>query len=272
MSVTDKPLAGKRIVMTRAPEQAPTFFRALTDAGASVILFPCIEFAAPDDYGPLDSAISHLDEFDWLTFTSQNAVRFFTRRHRARGTAHSAPTSRRPKVAALGNATAEVATKLEWPPDFVASNARSGAEFVSALASLARGQRILLPQSDQADERIPTALREVGAFVTCVVAYRACMPKSLDSNALARIRRDETDMIFFASPSAFRNFAQAVGEETMEQLAKDSAFGAIGPTTAGAIRAAGVRVGIESPQPSASAIVKSMHEFFIARGSAKVGQ
>ncbi len=266
MAATDKPLAGKRIVLTRAPEQAPTLFRALTDAGASVILFPCIDFVAPEDYGPLDAALSHLNEFDWITFTSQNAVRFFRERQRELDSMRSITIPRHAKIAALGAATAEAATKEGYAPDFVASEARSGPEFVVAFAPLARGQKVLLPQSDEAGDRISIALGEAGAIVTSVVAYRTRVPQSPDNAALARIRREGADLIFFGSPSAFRNFAATVGNEAMTQLAKDSAFGAIGSTTAGAIRDAGAPVEFESPQPGVTAVVKAMEEHFAERG------
>lgn len=266
----DKPLAGKRIVLTRAPEQAPALFRALNDAGASVILFPCIEFAAPQDYGPLDAALSHLSQFDWIAFTSQNAVRFFRERQRELDSMRSAPVAAHAKVAALGATTAEAATKEGLPPDFIASGARSGVEFVAAFAPLVRGQKVLLPQSDQASDRIAAALADAGALVTPVVAYQTCMPQSVDKDALARIRGEGADMVFFGSPSAFRNFAETVGKETLTQLSKHSAFGAIGPTTAAAIRDLGVPVRFESPEPNATSVVKAMAGYFAQRDREKV--
>jgi uroporphyrinogen-III synthase len=272
MAATDKPLAGKRIVLTRAPEQAPALFRALNDAGASVILFPCIEFVPPEDYGALDGVLSHLNQFDWIAFTSQNAVRFFRRRQRELDAMRSAPVSRHAKIAALGTATAEAATKEGLPPDFVASGARSGGEFVAAFAPLARDQKVLLPQSDQAGDRIVTALGDAGAIVTSVVAYQTCVPQSLDSDALARIRSEGADLIFFGSPSAFRNFVETIGKETVTQLATKSAFGAIGPTTTTAIRDTGVAVQFESPEPSATAIVKAMEEYFAGRNRPSLKQ
>ncbi|MGH9561994.1 MAG: uroporphyrinogen-III synthase, partial [Terracidiphilus sp.] len=128
------------------------------------------------------------------------------------------------------------------------------------------------PQSDQAGDRVAVSLSDAGAIVTSVVAYRTCVPESLDGNALDRIQREGADIIFFASPSAFRNFAHTIGEDEMKQLAKHCAFGAIGPTTARAIRDAGVPVGFESPQPSTNAILKAMEDFVAAQGRAKIPQ
>lgn len=272
MTAADKPLAGKRIILTRAPEQAPALLRALNDAGASVILFPCIEFVPPEDYGPLDAALSHLGDFDWIAFTSQNAVRFFRQRQRELDSMRSAAVPAHAKIAALGATTAHAATKEELPPDFVAPGARSGSAFAAEFAPLARGQKVLLPQSDQAGDRIAAALGEAGVIVTPVVAYQTCVPQSLDDDVLARIRSDGADLIFFGSPSAFRNFAETAGKETLTHLAKHSAFGAIGPTTAAAIRDASVPVQFESPEPNATSVVKAMEGYFAERDRGKVRQ
>jgi uroporphyrinogen-III synthase len=261
----DKPLAGKRIVITRAPEQAPTFFHALNEAGANVTILPCIDFVPPEDWSAVDSALSRLPQYDWIAFTSQNAVRFFSRHARELNLASLDLRASGPKIAALGTATAEVATGEGLPPDFIASAARSGSEFVAAFASRARGTKVLLPASDQAGDRIAEALRAVGADVTRVVAYRTCMPESLDGDAVDRIRREGADLIFFGSPSAFRNFVQMVNKDTLDWLVESSAFGAIGPTTAQAIRDAGIEVGFESPQPNTNDIIQAMTYYFASR-------
>ena len=269
MDKSDKPLAGRRIVITRSPEQAPTFFRALNETGANVTILPCIDFVPPEDWSAVDSALSRLPQFDWIAFTSQNAARFFSRRARELNLAPLDLRASGPKIAALGAATAEVSKREGLPPDFIAAAARSGSEFVAAFASLARGAKILLPASDQAGDQVAEALREVGADVTSVVAYRTCMPESLDGEALARIRREGADLIFFGSPSAFRNFVQMMNKDTLNWLVESSAFGAIGPTTAQAIRDAGVRVDFESPQPHTKDIIQAMTRYFASRNREK---
>lgn len=269
MANADKPLASKRIVITRAPEQAPTFFRALNEAGADVTILPCIDFVPPEDWSAVDSALSRLPQFDWIAFTSQNAARFFSRRARELNLAPLDLRASGPKIAALGTATAEVAKREGLPPVFIASAARSGTEFVAAFASRARGAKVLLPASDQAGDRIAEALRAAGADVTSVVAYRTCMPESLDGDAVARIRREGADLIFFGSPSAVRNFVQMVDKDTLDWLMENSAFGAIGPTTAQAIRDAGIEVGFESPQPNTNDTIQAMTYYFASRNQEK---
>ncbi len=269
MANADKPLAGKHIIITRAPEQAPTFVQALNEAGADVTILPCIDFVPPADWSPVDSALSRLPQFDWIAFTSQNAVRFFSQRARELNLAPLDLRAAGPKIAALGTATAEVARKEGVPPDFIAAAARSGSEFVAAFASRARGTKVLLPASDQGGDRIAEALRAVGADVTSVVAYRTCMPESLDGDAVARIQREGADLIFFGSPSAVRNFVQMMNKDMLTWLAESSAFGAIGPTTAQAIRDASIEVGFESPQPNTNDTIQAMTRYFASRNREK---
>jgi uroporphyrinogen III methyltransferase / synthase len=262
-------LSGKRIVLTRTPEQSGMLLRELEGAGAQVIVLPFIEFRPPQDYGPLDAALSRLTEFDWIVFTSQNAVHFFCRRLRELGRNVASLPPPRPKVAALGTATSDRAASEGLGVDLVTRAARSGREFVAGFSRNAQGKRILLPQSDQADGGVAERLREGGASVTTVVAYRTCMPESLNGEKLDGIRRDGADVFVFASPSAFRNFARTVGADELKRFAVNSAFVAIGPTTAQAIRETGVPVEIEAAKPNSAEIIKAMIDHFSKAARAK---
>jgi uroporphyrinogen-III synthase len=102
------PLAGKRIVITRAPEQAGELVSALESLGAHVFLLPTVSFAPPQNFAELDAALERLTDFDWILFTSQNAVRFFCRRWTETGREPAALGSLRGRVAAVGAATAQV--------------------------------------------------------------------------------------------------------------------------------------------------------------------
>ncbi len=206
-----KPLKGKRVVLTRAHEQSATLQRALEKGGAEVIVLPCVEFCAADNLAPLDESLHQLAEFDWLVFTSQNAVKFFSRRLRETRCDPMNLSEPRPRVAAIGPATRDVAVRAGWDAELKDAGIRSGAEFAAKMVGKAKGKRFLLPQSDLAAPHIADRLREAGAIVTSVVAYRTCVPKSLDGEQVDRIRREGADAVIFASPSALRNFAQVLG-------------------------------------------------------------
>jgi uroporphyrinogen III methyltransferase / synthase len=263
------PLSRKRIVLTRAAEQSGILLHDLSCSGARVVVLPFIEFRPPEEQGPLDAALSRLADFDWIVFTSQNAVRFFCRRLRELGSDVASLPDPPLKIAALGAATSDAAAGEGLNVDLVTRDARSGKAFVADFARHAEGKRILLPQSDQAAPHVARGLCQAGASVTSVVAYRTCMPESVDSEEWNRVRRDGADAFVFASPSAFRNFALFVGADELKRFAGHSAFVAIGPTTAQAIRDAGVAVQVEAVKPSSREIVKAMMEYFSQAAPAK---
>lgn len=254
-------LAGKTIVLTQAAEHAGMSLQATKGAGARVLVLPMIEFQPLADPAPLDLILSQLREFQWVVFTSQAAVRFFCSRLRELGRAVlDLPTP--PKVAVIGASTMGAASSEGLRIDFFAPGAHSGKEFAQELSRHVRGQKLLLPQSDQARRDVGDILRESGANVTSVVAYRTCMPKFVDRQLLGRIRRDGADVFVFASPSAFRNFADTVGQADLARFARDSAFAAIGPTTAESIREAGLPVEIVAAKPSSEAVIHAVVEYF----------
>jgi uroporphyrinogen III methyltransferase/synthase len=251
-NVSEKPLASKRIVVTRAPEQAQALVHELERLGAEVILLPVVAFEPPENSGPLDRALGELSAFDWVLFTSQNAVRFFSRRIEQLGV--GMPTQH---IAALGPATAEVARQQGFSVDYVATH-HTAHGLASELQASVKGRRVLLPHSDRADDQIAKSLREVGAEVADVVAYRTVAPGALDQAVLDRIRGGEVDVTVFASPSAFHNLAGFLGVGTLVKLAETVQFAAIGPTTARAMRESGVRVHIEAEEASAAGLADAI--------------
>ena len=261
-------LARKRIVVTRAPEQAEDLVHQLERLGAEVLLLPAVAFAGPEDPGPLDRAIESLGDFDWVLFTSQNAVRFFAQRCRALGLMQSndgwKSAAARPLLAAVGPATAEAAAKQGLPVEFVASQFR-GQALAEELAGRVAGKKVLLPRSDRAGADLPAALRAAGAEVADVVAYQTSLPESLAPDVADAIRRGEVDVVSFFSPSAFHNLVEAIGLETLRNLSGRGALAAIGPVTAGAIRDAGLLVEIEAREATAASLVAAMSEYFAQR-------
>ncbi len=257
MSATNaRPLEGKRVVVTRAPEQSRRLARALEDFGAQIVYLPAIEFAEPEDFAPLDRAIESLERFHWIVFTSANAVRFFARRAQTLGRRISGDGAARPKVAAVGSATAEAAKIAGLTVDCTARRA-TGAELAAELGNRVRGQRVLLPASDRAREELPRALAAAGAEVVAAVAYRTIVTAA-DDSSLELLRRGAADVVTFASPSAFLSLAEQLGREALGKFV----LAAIGPTTARAIRAAGLPVAIEARESGTAGLAKAIAEYF----------
>ena len=250
-------LAGKRIVLTRAAEDSAEFARALESLGAEIILLPTVAFAPPEDWQKLDAQLRRLDWFDAILFLSKNAARYIFDRCAQLGIQceMAGPSSR--FIAAVGPATAEALKEKGLHVYYVAKN-RTGESLVGELRESLAGRRVLLPRSDRGDDRVPDALREIGADVTDVTAYRTAAPAALDPAILAGIRGGEADAIVFASPSAFYNLRDSVGAADIAQLSSRMQFVAIGPTTTRAIRESGSRVAIEAEEASAAGLAAAL--------------
>jgi uroporphyrinogen-III synthase len=257
-------LAGKRIVITRSPEQAAELGEELIARGARVLLLPLVEFSPVWDSETLDVALSRHTEFDAILFLSANAVRYVFARCRNLGVPFDA--QHKPRiVAAIGPATARALETEEVPADYVARESTSAALAKELKDSLV-GKSVLLPRSDRGTEAGPLALVEIGALVTEVVAYRTGMPRSIDAMVAARVSSGEVDAIVFSSPSAVKNFVAVFGEADAAQIGQRTKFTAIGPTTAQALRDANLPVAIEAPESSTSGLVTAIEDYF-TRGS-----
>jgi uroporphyrinogen-III synthase len=264
MRASDKPLAGKRIVITRAPEQSAELAAAIEDLGAEVIRLPLVAFAPLEDKRPLDNALRNLATFDAILFLSRNAVRYVCEHCGDLGINSEALASANRLIAAVGPATAEEAARKGLRVNFVAKN-RTGESLAHELRGQLAGRNVLLPRSDRGDGRVPTVLREVGANVTEVIAYRTVAPETLDARIVNTMRQGGVDAIVFASPSACHNFSALISGETMKQLSERVHFAAIGPATARAIRESGARVDIEVSDATSigiDAIAEALAHFF----------
>jgi uroporphyrinogen-III synthase len=254
-----KPLEGKRIVVTRAPDQAGELIRTLEHMGAEIVALPAVAFESPEDSKALDRALAQLRTFDWVLLTSQNAVRFVALRLEQAGIP---PVVR--QVAVVGPATEEAAKLQGFHVNYVATN-HTAHSLAKELRDAFTGRRVFLPQSDRAGDHLAIALREGGAQVTDVVAYRTVAPEAPDQSALDRIRAAEIDVTIFASPSAFHNLDGFLGPGELAKLAEHVQFAAIGPTTAKAMRESGVRVHIEAEEASATGLADAIAKYYLER-------
>lgn len=261
MDKSEKPLAGKRIVVTRAAEQARELVAALENLGAKVFLLPMVSFAPPHEWQQLDEQLRKLDFFDAIIFLSKNAVRYIFDRCAQLGIKCEVVQANH-FIAAVGASTRQAIEEKGVRVDYVAEKG-TGESLARELRQSLAGRHVLLPRSDKGDEHVSNALREIGASVTEVIAYRTIEPATMDADIVERIRRCEVDAIVFASPSAVHNFAAVIGDAEMATTSRQVSFASIGPTTASAIRDSGARVEIEAKESSASGIVKALMEHFV---------
>ena len=232
------PLFGKRIVATRAREQADALASRLSALGAGVVELPTIEIRPPADCSPLDRAIAQLDTYDWLVFTSANGVRFFLDRLDA---GENDLRKLRAKICAIGPATRAAVEALHLKVDLM------GKEYVAEgmLEAFADHdlveKRILLPRAAVARDLVPAELARRGARVDVVEAYRTVPPEQLAGQA-REVLASRPDCVTFTSSSTVRNLVQAAGAEALRGIPVAS----IGPITTQTARQLGVEVAAQA--------------------------
>jgi len=259
------PLTGKRIVITRAALQSSELVEKLYNSGAIPILLPLVTFAAPVDYAPLDSVLLQWSRFDWVMFTSAYAVQAVMSRAERKGRilARNAPP---PRIAVVGPATKDKAESAGFRIEHAAQT-HLGTALAEELRDRVRNKRVLLPRSDRASPDLPSALRNFGADVTEVIAYRTLRPTDADQERLARVARGEADAILFFSPSAVHNFLELSGRKQLNILQDRIAMAAIGPVTAKALREAGVHRIVQAAEATPAAVLQALESRFAPQRS-----
>jgi uroporphyrinogen-III synthase len=228
MSITDK-----AIVVTRAPHQAATLAEMLRDKGAVPLLYPCIDIAPPPDCNPLDAALRNLDSYEWVLFTSANTVLAVRRRLDA---LQVVPDWSRIKAGAVGPATAEAAeTYLGMDIDTIPDEYTG--EALGNQLGVQEDARVFVPQSEIATPDLVDALKEAGAHVNAVTAYKNIVGYG-GENLPDLLARDEVDALTFTSGSTVRNFIVRLNE-TDTDVPFDVPAACIGPRTEEAATEAG---------------------------------
>jgi len=258
-----QPLAGRRIVITRAREQAASLRRALEARGAGVIELPTIAFTPPRSWRPLNNAIQRLEDYAWIIFTSANGVEsFFRRLRQAQKTARALRHSR---VAAIGPATAAALRRHGIKPDVMPADFRAEGLVRALGRGQWRGKRVLLARAAAARELLPQELRRRGAKVDVVAVYRTVVPPTRRSKARALFTRERPDLITFTSSSTAQNFARLLGEHRARRVVRGVAIAVIGPVTAATVRELGWRVAVISKPYTIPALVEAIVRYFAAR-------
>lgn len=255
------PLQGRRILVTRAAEQAAEFTEQLHQRGAVVVECPTIQLEPPEAWTNVDAAIHDLSSFDWLILTSVNGVRFFFTRLQELGSGiHDLQSC---KVCAVGPKTAEALLELGITPDLMPEQF-TGEGVVAAFQGVdLQGKRILFPKADGARELIPQQLRSMGAEVIDPVAYRNIIPQALPDAARQALGQHQLAAVVFSSPSTVRNLAALVGGVTqLQTMLSDLAVASIGPVTTKACQELGLSVAVEPEQATLDSLTNALEQYF----------
>lgn len=252
------PLYDKRVVITRAASQSHELAELLRGRGAEPFLYPCLDFAPPDNMNPLDTALREASQgkFDWLVLTSTNAVQAVKARLEVLRLQLVVPY-----VGAVGPSTAEAVRR-----DLGLQVNGMGEEFRSTslaeVIDLKQGARVLLPKADIAPNALARKLETRGAQVQSVIAYRTVMGQG-GVKLPALLRERSVDAITFASPSAVRNFLwRLVDEGGGTQDLRSVTIACIGPETRQRAINCGLHVHATPPITTLTSLVQSLEDVY----------
>jgi len=253
-------------MVTRAAEQSQSLVEALRQAGAEPVVVPLVAFAAADHLGELDRCLRAAGQFEWVFFTSQNAVRAL----QERCAVHGRPLGQvlgHVKIAAVGPVTAEALRAAGLHVTHV-SKVHNGVALAEELAEKVRGKRVFLPRSDRANPDLIEALQRHGALVLAVTAYKTVAPEAERQKIQDLLAQGGVDAVLFFSPSAAHHFREVLGAERFREFGQQAVFVAIGPVSEKALRGEGAGRILTAADTNADAAIAALVEFFSKAGHA----
>ena len=251
-------LHGKRIIVSRAKEQASTLSQLLRERGAEVLEIPFIEIRPAESYEALDKAIENLMAYDWLILTSVNGVTALFSRLEKQG--KSEADLLHLNIAAIGPATRKAIEKHGLPVDLMPEEYVAESVVEEFREQQIRGQRILLVRAKVARDVIPNALREMGAKVHVMEAYETVVPESSRTAILEALNDSHKPYaITFTSSSTVKNFAALVGEDRLHSSLLDGVkLCSIGPVTSATLKDHKLRVNVEAKEYTIPGLVEAI--------------
>ena len=256
-----QPLAARRIVITRAAEQAGEFADLLRSFGAEVLEFPTIAFRPPESFEALDAALGRVAGYDWVIFTSVNGVRGFFDRLSFHGRDGGELSGL--KVCAIGPATAAALRSRGGGivADLVPEKFQAEGILEAWAGRDLDGMRILLARAAVAREVLPEALRKSGARVDVVTVYRT-VPAEGPPSVRREIMAGEIDVVTFTSPSTVENFCVLFRGEERARFLDLFVTAVIGPITRDRIEKLGLTPGIEADPYTVPALAEAIVRHF----------
>jgi len=224
-----RPLFGKRIVVTRAREQASALVDRLEALGAQCLEIPTIQIVPPDDWGPLDAALAELEAYQWVVFTSVNGVKYFFRRLFEMG--GDVRRLRNARIAVIGPATRDQLLEYGIRADILPDSYRAESVVAAFNSEVMAGCRVLLPRALEARSVLPEELATMGARVDDVCAYRTRLAPDGADTLREALENTEIDMVTFTSSSTAVNFKALLPEDKMAELMTPVTVASIGPIT-----------------------------------------
>jgi len=252
-----RPLHGRRILVTRAADQAPVLSNALVLLGAEPVIVPTIQIIAPESYAELDRAIADLGETDYLVLTSVNAVEFFFNRLSTLG--HAAASLDGVQIVTVGPKSAEALAAHGFRADLVPDDYRAEG-VVALLKERVSGKRVLYPKAALARDLIPAELARAGAQVIAPTAYASAAPQDAQGK-LGRALAVGLDLLTFTASSTVENFTALLDTDNLD-LARQVPVASIGPLTTATAKKYGFKVVVEPDNSTLDDMVEAIARHF----------
>ena len=253
----NRPLFGKRALVTRTRTQASALSDLLTQRGAQAVELPTIELRALDEYGELDNALKGARGYDWMMFSSANAVDVVFGRMEALGL--DARALHGVQIGAIGAATGRRLREHGIAADFVPSSFVAEVVIEELRERRMKGARVLLPQAEIARDTLRSGLAALGALVDGIAVYRTVTPHDTAA-LLRRTLADGIDVATFTSSSTVSNLMELLNGNT--EALKDATVACIGPITAARAAELGVRVDIVASEYTIAGLVEAVESHF----------
>ncbi|MBU0991781.1 MAG: uroporphyrinogen-III C-methyltransferase [Proteobacteria bacterium] len=256
----NRPLFGKRIVVTRAREQASDLVYLLSELGADCIECPTIKVVPPEDHKPLDQAIDQIKSYTWIIFTSVNGVLFFfdklfEKKLDVRVLGHL-------KTASIGPATAEKLLSYGIKSDIVPESYRAESVVEAFKKEHMNGESVLLPRAAEARPVLPVELRKMGAQVDEVKTYQTELVENSANTLLENLGTRTIDLITFTSSSTVKNLRTLIPDEKFEDLMEGITIACIGPITADTAKDLGFSVHIVAESYTIPGLCEAIERYY----------
>ena len=252
----NRPLFGKKILVTRSRIQSSNLVSSLDSLGADTIEVPSIEIHPLDDYNAVDAELLSLN-YSWIIFSSANAVEVVLNRMKILG--YDSRSLSGITVGAIGPGTATALNSYGITPDFIPARSVSE-EVLEELSTRAwQNQRVLLPSSDIGRNILETGLNKLGAITNRIAVYKTSRPVDTEDRAYRALRSD-LDLITFTSSSTVTNFLDILGND--KQYLEDVPIACIGPITAATARQLGLKVELIADVHTVEGLVESIANYF----------
>ena len=258
-----RPLLGKRIVVTRARQQASNLVGLLSDLGAECLEYPTIKIMPPEDLEPVKQAVENLSAYDWIVFTSVNGVDYFFEQLFAAG--KDVRALGRMKTAAIGPATAGRLREFGLTSDIIPKTYRAESVIEAFKDQQLKDKKILLPRAAAARPILPKELKKMGAEVEEIPAYETLKVTESTDDLVQQLQDRRIDLITFTSSSTVKNFKALLPSENFKKLIQGVTIASIGPITTDTASELGFEVHITADSYTIPGLVDAILQHYQKR-------